>query len=102
MFLAGVDDKNGVGQAGHTLHTDEVLDQLLALGQQLDDFLFRQGVKLTLFFHLKERVHAGYALAHRAEVGQHAAQPAVVDIEHAAAARLGLDGLMRLLFGTDK
>ena len=41
-------------------------------------------------------------VGHRAPVRQQAAEPAVVDVRHADARRLGGDGVLRLLLGADE
>ena len=67
-----------------------------------DDFLLGQDVELAVLLHRVDVVQALDAGLHRAEIGQRAAQPAVVHIEHAAALGLSLDGLLGLLLGADE
>ena len=44
----------------------------------------------------------GDALGDRLEVGEHAAEPALVDVRHAALLGVGLDRVLRLLLGADE
>ena len=99
MLLAGIDHEQRAGELLHLTDAAQVRFELFALMLQADDFLLGQHIELALLLHavnLIETVHAG---ADGAEVGQHAAQPAVVDVEHVAALRLGGDGFLSLLLG---
>ena len=51
---------------------------------------------------LLELLHALKALVHRLEVGEHAAEPTLVDVGHADALGLLLDRLLRLALGADE
>ena len=102
MLLARVDDEQRAGELLHFTDAAQVLFQLFALGEQLDDFLLGKQLELAFLLHLVDVVQAVNTGADGAEVGERAAQPAVVHEVHAAALRLGLDGLLRLLLGADE
>ena len=102
MFLARVHNEQRAGQLLHLADAADVLLELFALRLQLDDFLFGQQVELAGLLHLVDVVQAADTGLDGAEVGQHAAQPAVVDIVHVAALRFGLDGFLRLLLRADE
>ena len=102
MFLAGVNDEQRAGQLLHFADAAQVVFQLFALVLQLDDFLLGQQLELALLFHLVDLVQTLHAGADGAEIGQHTAQPAVVDIVHVAALRFGSDALLSLLLGADE
>ena len=80
----------------------QVLVQLGHLELELDDFLLGQQVERAVLLHGLELLHTVDALTDGAEVGHHAAQPASVDIVHAAAGSLVTDGLLSLLLGADE
>ena len=102
MLLARVNHEQAARQVLHLADAAQVLQKLLALGHQLDDFLLRQHFELAALFHRVDGVQARDTGLDGAEVGHHAAQPAVIDIIHVAALGLGLDGLLRLLLGADE
>ena len=56
----------------------------------------------AVLLHLVNLVQAVDPGADGLEVGQHTAQPAVVDIEHVAALGFGFNGFLGLLFGADE
>ena len=52
--------------------------------------------------HALVLLHLGDALGDRLEVGEHAAEPALVDVRHAALLGIGLDRVLRLLLRADE
>ena len=68
----------------------------------LDDFLLGQHGEGAVLFHLLQLSQTVDTGTHGAEVGQHTAQPAGVDVVTAAAGSLFLDGILSLLLGADK
>ncbi len=102
VLLAGIDDEQRAGQLAHVLDAAEVLLELLHLAEVLHDFLLRQHVEGAVLLHLLELGETVDAGAHGLEVGQHAAEPAGVDVVHADAGGLFLDGVGRLLLGADE
>ena len=101
-LLAGVNHEQRAGELLHLDHAAQILLQLGDLAQVLHDFLLGQHVKGAVLLHLLELVQTLHAAAHGLEVGEHAAQPAGVDIVHADALGLFLDGLLSLLLGADE
>ena len=102
MLLAGVHHEQRAGQALHLADAAQVAQQLFALMLQLDDFLLGQHVKLAVLLHPVDLVQAVDTGLDGLVVGQHAAQPAVVDIEHVAALGFALDAFLGLLLGADE
>src|SRR5690606_7983924 len=98
-FLAGIHHVHGVGQFLHAPDTAQVPLQPFPLPLETAHFLFRQVFHVTRLFHLQQFFQALHPGAHGAEVGEHAAQPAVVDVVHAAAGGLFGDGVLSLLLG---
>ena len=68
----------------------------------LHDFLLGKHVEGAVFLHLLQLSQTVNAGAHCLEVGQHAAEPAGVDIVHAHARGLFTDSIRSLLLGADK
>ena len=97
-----IDDEHSLRQGLHVLDAAQVLVQLGHLELELDDFLLGQQVERAVLLHGLELLHTVDALTDGAEVGHHAAQPASVDIVHAAAGSLVTDGLLSLLLGADE
>src|SRR5262249_55589614 len=76
--------------------------ELLPLAVELERFLLRHPLVLARLLHLLELLEPGDRLADRREVRQGAAEPALVDVEHAAAVGLLEHGLLGLLLGADE
>src|SRR5699024_11950817 len=74
-------------------------DLLVLLTREHEDFLLGQTLEATGLLHRLELLEPLQTLVDGLEVGQHAAEPALVDIRHADAGRLLGDGLLRLLLG---
>ena len=103
VLLLGVHDPHGGGGLGHVADAAEVGLQLLELTVEQQQLLLgelRAGHVLEV--DLLELLHALHALGDGGEVGQHAAEPAVVHVGHAHAAGLLRDGLLGLLLGADE
>ena len=94
-----VDDEDGLRQSVHVLHATEVRAQLCEVGLGGHALADRKQSELTLALVALEVVQAADALADRAEVGQQAAEPTVVDVRHARGLRDVLHGVARLLLG---
>ena len=97
-----VDDEDGVGQARHAADAVEVLRQLLALFLVARDFLLRERVEPAVGRHRLEIAQPAEAALNRREVGEEAAQPALVDVEHPAALRFFGDDVLGLPLGADE
>ena len=80
----------------------EVGLELLELGEHPDPLLRRQEVELALVLQAAQLVQVRDPVGDRAPVRQQAAQPAVGDVRHADARRLGGDGVLRLLLRADE
>ena len=96
-----VDDEQGVGEPFHVPDAVEVADHLLALAVQPQTFLLGQQILLVgeLLLRLLKALDRG---PDRDEVGQRTAEPAMGDVELAAAPRLFLDRMLRLTLGADE
>ncbi|MPM90216.1 hypothetical protein SDC9_137334 [bioreactor metagenome] len=102
LVITDVDDKQCIGQTAHILDAADRLLQLFhfttggqrfALGQTLDGTIFNHGFH---FFQALDRLLDGL------EVGQHAAEPALVNVRHAGATRFFGEDLASLTLGADK
>ena len=97
-----VGDEDGVGQAVHVADAAEVELELGEFGLHPHPLLGRQQVEFALLFPAVELVQAGDPRRHRVEVGQQAAEPALVDVGHLAAVGPFLDRVAGLLLGADE
>src|SRR5262249_51334853 len=102
VLLLGVDDPDGAWHLAHLADAAQRALQLVLL--PLEHQLLLLGGRafpaaLLLRLELLEPLQP---LVHGREVGQHAAQPALVDVGHADAGGLLGDRLLRLLLGTDE
>ena len=102
MLLARVNYEHGAGELLHILYAGKVLFQLFLLGLELNDFLLGEIRKVAVRFHLLDLAELCYTGLDSLEVGEHAAQPALVYIEHLAALSFLLNGFLSLLLGADK
>ena len=101
-FLVGVDHEQDVGQAAHLLDAAQRALELVAVARQLQQLALGQARSARLVDPLVELAQALDRLRDRLEIGQHAAEPAVIDVVLAAAlGRLG-DRLLRLALGADE
>ena len=102
LLLAQVDDEDRVGLAAHVGDAAEVRLELLELGRHRDPLLRGQQVELRLLGERAQLVQPLDAVGDRAPVREQAAEPAVVDVRHADAGRLGRDRVLRLLLRADE
>ncbi len=103
MLLLGVHDPDGAGHLLHLADTTEGLLQLGLLAREHEKLLLGQtGRGDVLEVDLLELLEALQTLVDGREVGEHAAQPALVDEGHADAGGLLGDGLLRLLLRADE
>ena len=102
LLTLGIYHKYGLREGLHLTHAAEVALKLLKLLGEHSLLLLYERVHTTVLNHGLELLHALDTGAHGDEVGEHAAQPALVDIGHASTLGLGLDGLLRLLLGADE
>ena len=76
--------------------------QLRALFLVARDFLLRQRVVAAVGGHRFEVAQPAEAALNGREVGEQAAEPALVDVEHAAALRFFGDDVLGLALGADE
>ena len=102
LLALGVDDEESLGQTLHVAGATEVgleLGELLAENSLL---LLGQNSHAAVLDHGLELLHAVDAGADGDEVGQHTAEPTLVDIRHVGTLSSVLDGLLSLLLGADE
>jgi hypothetical protein len=103
VLLLGVHDPHRRRRALHVADASEGALELVALAPQLQQLLLGlAGARDVVEVDLLELLEALQPLVHGLEVGEHAAQPALVDVGHAHARRLLGNGLLGLLLGTDE
>ena len=102
LFLLRVDDEHRVGQARHAADAVEVLRQLAALFLVARDFLLGERVEPAVGGHRFEIAEPAEAALNRREVGEEAAEPPLVHVEHAAALRFFGNDVLRLALGADE
>ena len=98
----GVDDEDRAGQALHLAHPADrglELDHLLG---QLGGFLLRHALEVAGGLTRLELLEQADALLDRREVGQHPAEPALVDVRLVGTGGLSGDRLLGLLLGPDE
>ena len=83
--MAYINDEQRIGQTGHVLDAAQTALQLLHIPAQPDHFFFAQAFKSAVLSLQVQILEPLNGLANGFEVGQHPAQPAVIDIGHAAA-----------------
>ena len=103
MLLLGVDDPDSAGDLRHLADTTESLGQLVLLPLEDKEFLLGQARAgdIVVVDEL-EFLEPLKTLVDRAEVGEHATEPTLVDVGHPYAGGLLGDRLLRLLLGTDE
>ena len=94
--------KTASGWRAHVGDAAEVRLELLELAGHRDALLRRQQLHLALVAQPPHLVQPLDPVGHRPPVREQAAEPAVVDVRHADALRLALDGVLRLLLRADE
>ena len=94
--------KMAPGQALHLAHAAERALELVHLLGQLGRFLLGHPLEVAVLLARLELLEQADPLLDRHEVGEHAAQPALVDVRLVGAGRLLGDGLLGLLLGADE
>src|SRR6476661_4822856 len=103
VLLLRVDDPDRRRDALNRADTAQRLLQLDLLALEDEELLLRAArTGHVVEVDLLELLQAGEPLGDRVEVGEHAAQPAVVDVGHPDARRLVGDRLLSLLLGADE
>ena len=100
--MTHVNGEHRVRQAFHVLDATQAPFELGAFTLQLQHFFLHQVVKTAIFFHLLQHAQALDGLLDGAEIGQHAAKPAVGDIRHTATLGFFLDRGAGRTLGADK
>ena len=100
LVVADVDDEDRVGQRAHVLDAADVLLELGQLALEHQRFLLDHGQRagILLGLHVLQLLQR---TLDRLEVGQHAAEPALVDEGHAGALGLQRDHVARLALRAD-
>src|SRR5687767_10774899 len=102
LLLARVDDEDRVRQPRHVADALEVLEQLALLLLVPRDLLLRERVIAAVGDHRLEVPEPAEAALDRREVGEQSAEPALVDVVHAAALRFLGDDVLRLPLRSDE
>ena len=102
VLLLGVDDEHRVGELGQVADAAQVALQLLQLPAEDERLLLGHGLEVARLLHALVLLHLLHPGADGAEVGEHPAQPALVDVGHAALAGVVGDGVLGLLLGADE
>ena len=101
-FAGGVHDDDGVGLLVHVAHAAEVAEEFFALAAEGGEFLLGHGLEFRLFLDVFEILEALDRLADGEAVGEHAAEPAVVDVVLAGGFRGFADGVLGLALAADE
>ncbi len=102
MLLLGVEHEDRVGGLGHGAQTTEVALELGELTIEEEGLLLDHDLELTDLLLALELEHLADALGDGAEIGEHAAEPALVHIGHVAAVSGLADRVLGLLLGADE
>ena len=102
VLLLRVEHEDGVGLAIEVPDAVQVPQELVQLPGVHQGFLLGHGVELAGVALALQLGHLGDPLGDGLEVGEHAAQPALVDVGHVAGQGVGLDGVGGLLLGPDE
>ncbi len=93
---------NRVGKTVHVFDAAEEALEPAHLVGQLRDFFLGKPIEIALELHILELAKTRDALLDRREVGQRAAQPALVDEERAGALGFFSDDVLRLFLRADE
>jgi hypothetical protein len=102
VLLLGVDYEDCLREPGHASNAAQVPVQLLELSAQDEGFLLRHGLEVAGRPHTVVLLHLADTTGDGAEVGEHAAEPPLVDVRHAALGGVGRDRILGLLLGPDE
>ncbi len=100
--MAYVNDEQGVWQTFHVLDSAQALLQFFFFAGQLQNFFFDQVAETIIFAHLFQRFEAFDGSLDGAEVSQHATQPAMRNVRHAALACCFFNGLACCALGANE
>ncbi len=102
ILMTGIDHEHCVRQRIHVLDAAQALLQTVAFARQLEHFLLDQALEAAVAVHRLEFLEPIDRLADGAEVGQHAAEPAVRDVRHPATCGFFGNRLAGGALGADK
>ena len=97
FFFLGVNDEDSAGEFLHVFDAAQVLFQFFQFAAHQDNFLLRVLRSRAFRKHRFQFFQTGHTGLDGAEIGEHAAEPAFIDIEHIAAQRFFLNGILSLL-----
>ena len=102
MLLLGVEHEDRLRQTLHVTYSPEVALQLGELSGDEQRLLLGHRLELAGVAHPLVFLHLADAFGDGLEVGEHPAQPALVDVGHVGALSVGLDRVLGLLLGADE
>ena len=97
-----VDNENSAGELGHVLDAAEALFKFGPLPLQTENFFFDQQVVCSVLGHDFNLLQTIDTALDGAEVGQHTAEPTVVNIVLTCPLGLFTNGVLSLFFGADE
>ena len=100
-FLLRVYYPDSARDLGHIAHTAKNTRKLLPLTAENEKFLLRKQL-VILFFKRLEFFKTLNTFGNGVEVGEHSAEPTLVDIRHPNPGGLRSDWLLRLLLGANE
>ena len=101
-FARRVDDHHRIGQLRHLENAVEVPSELGRFAIERRQFLFAHLLVIGRFLDLFDVLQATDAFPDGGEIGQRAAEPALIDIKLSAGHRRFLDRFLRLLLAADE
>src|SRR5690625_1800055 len=100
-LVTHVDDEHRVRQAFHVFDTGQTAVELIHLAVQHELFFLAEPIKSAVGFLRLQIFQAPDGLFHSPEVGEHAAQPTMIDVRHTAALRRLAHRVARRPLGAD-
>ena len=102
VFMIGSDGNHGIGLASHVTDTLKVAFELLAFAVESGKFLLGHALVFRSLLNGFKVGEAFDALADGGHVGEHAAQPAVVDVVLSGSFSSFADGFLSLALAADE
>ena len=102
FFIANVYYKNSVWQAIHVLDTAEGFFQLVFFTNPQQTFFLGDALKAAINLHLFQFFQTTDRRTYGVEIGEHAAQPAMINIRHTGTDRFFHDRCARCALGTNE
>jgi hypothetical protein len=101
-LTGGVDDDDGIRLLLHVTHAVEVAVKLVLLTTKSGKFLLRHGLVFRCTLDVLKILETFHRVADSGEVGEGAAEPAVVDVVLAGSFGSFADGILCLTLAADK